>query len=150
MRQHSIRKGKGMANTQTLEGNWNKIKGKLRQRWGQLSDYDLQDFHGDMDELVGIIQSKTGEGRQAVEEFLEEVSKNVSSATSVASDTIREYAQSAATSMQEKAKQASDQMRAGYINMERFVRDRPGQSLLVGFGFGLIIGVSLAALMRSR
>jgi len=50
-------------NQQTLEGNWNEIKGKLHERWGQLTQDDLQRARGDVDQLVGLIQRKTGEAR---------------------------------------------------------------------------------------
>ena len=52
--------------------------------------------------------------------------------------------------MQHTAKQAADQVRAGYDEAERFVRNRPGESLLVSFGLGLITGVVIALSMRSR
>src|SRR5437899_3320409 len=65
-----------MINQQTLQGNWNEIKGKLRSKWGQLTNDELQSFDGNVDRLVGIIQRKTGEARNSVEHFLEEVSAN--------------------------------------------------------------------------
>ena len=43
-------------NQQTLEGNWNEIKGKLHERWGQLTNDDLQKARGNVDQLVGMIQ----------------------------------------------------------------------------------------------
>ena len=61
-----------MVNQQTLQGNWNEIKGKLRNKWGQLTNDDLQSVHGNVDQLIGLIQRKTGEARNSVEQFLEE------------------------------------------------------------------------------
>jgi ElaB/YqjD/DUF883 family membrane-anchored ribosome-binding protein len=52
--------------------------------------------------------------------------------------------------VQHTAKQAADQVRAGYDEAERFVRDRPGESLLVCFGVGVITGVVIALSLRSR
>ena len=49
-----------MVNQQALEGNWNVIKGKIRTHWGQLTDDDLPQFHGEVDKLVGTIQRKNG------------------------------------------------------------------------------------------
>ena len=62
-----------MANQQTLQGNWNEIKGKICTHWGQLTDDDLSQFHGEVDSLVGTIQRKTGEGREAIEKYLHEL-----------------------------------------------------------------------------
>jgi uncharacterized protein YjbJ (UPF0337 family) len=137
-------------NQQILEGNWNEIKGKLREKWGQLTDNDLPQRQGDLEQLVGIIQRKTGEGRESIEKFLQQTSGGAASAMGIAAETVRDYAQQASESVQNSAKQAVDQVRAGYDEAETFVRNRPGESLLVSFGLGLITGVVIALSMRSR
>ena len=139
-----------MTNLQILEGNWNEIKGKLRQKWGQLTDDDLPQIRGDAEQIVGIIQRKTGEGREAIEQYLQEMSGGAASAIGTAAEAVRDYAQHASETVQRTAKQAADQVRAGYNEAERFVRDRPGESLAVCFGVGLITGVVIALLLRSR
>ena len=53
-----------------LKGNWNIAKGKLKQRWGDLTDDDLDYVDGKEDELIGRIQKRTGETREAVEKAL--------------------------------------------------------------------------------
>ncbi len=50
-----------------IKGDWNLIKGKLKQKWAQLTDDDLQYLEGKQDELLGRIQKRTGESREAVE-----------------------------------------------------------------------------------
>ena len=137
-------------NQQILDGNWNEIKGQVRQKWGQLTDSDLPQLQGDVEQLIGIIQRKTGEGRESIEKFLQQMAGNAASAMGTAAETVRDYAQHASASVQHTAKQAADQMRAGYDEAERFVRNRPGESLLVCFGLGLITGVVIALSMRSR
>jgi len=81
---------------------------------------------------------------------LKEMSGNAAAAMGTAAETVRDYAQHASASVQHTAKQAADQMRTGYDEAERFVRNRPGESLLVCFGLGLITGVVIALSMRSR
>ena len=56
----------------TLEakGDWNITKGKLKQKWAKLTDDDLQYSEGKQDELVGRIQKRTGETREAVEKVI--------------------------------------------------------------------------------
>jgi len=55
-----------------LKGNWNVTKGKLKQKWAKLTDDDLRYVEGMEDELIGRIQKRTGETREAVERALEE------------------------------------------------------------------------------
>jgi uncharacterized protein YjbJ (UPF0337 family) len=50
-----------------IKGDWNLIKGKLKQKWAQLTDDDLQYLEGKQDELLGRIQKRTGESRETVE-----------------------------------------------------------------------------------
>ncbi len=53
--------------TLEIKGDWNIIKGNLKQKWAQLTDDDLQFIEGKQDELLGRIQKRTGETREAVE-----------------------------------------------------------------------------------
>ena len=59
-------------NTLEWKGNWNVAKGKLRQRWARLTDNDLEFEEGMEDELIGRIQKRTGETREAVEDAVDE------------------------------------------------------------------------------
>ncbi len=53
-----------------IKGNWNEMKGKVKQHWGNLTDDDLQYTEGREDELVGRIQKKTGSSREEVINYL--------------------------------------------------------------------------------
>lgn len=57
-------------NTLTIKGDWNIAKGKLKQKWANLTDDDLRFVEGREDELVGRIQKRTGQTRDAVEKAL--------------------------------------------------------------------------------
>jgi uncharacterized protein YjbJ (UPF0337 family) len=58
------------------KGNWNVTKGKLKQKWAKLTDDDLQYVEGKEDELLGRIQKRTGESREAVEKAYKEASSS--------------------------------------------------------------------------
>ena len=133
-----------------MQGHWNEIKGKIRTKWGQLTDDDLPQFHGEVDKLVGTIQRKTGEGRDAIEKMLNEWSGSAASTFEQAAESVRQYTNRAAETAQNTAKQAADQLRSGYAEAERFVHDRPGESLAVCFGAGLVAGILVGILIRLR
>jgi uncharacterized protein YjbJ (UPF0337 family) len=147
-------------NQQTLEGNWNEIKGKLHERWGQLTQDDLQKTRGNVDLLVGLIQRKTGEARERVEQYLSELTANggggvsrmaeaVRGYASTAAEAARGYASTAGESADEARARAAEMLRGGYAQTERMVQQRPMESLAVGFGAGLITGVIIGLVMRS-
>jgi uncharacterized protein YjbJ (UPF0337 family) len=54
-----------------MKGNWNIAKGKLKKQWGNLTDDDLKFEEGKDDELIGRIQKRTGQTREAVEKALD-------------------------------------------------------------------------------
>jgi uncharacterized protein YjbJ (UPF0337 family) len=61
-------------NTLKIKGDWNITKGKLRQKWAQLTDDDLIYAEGKQEELLGRIQKRTGETREAIEKAVKEFS----------------------------------------------------------------------------
>lgn len=60
------------ASTQRLKGNWNIIKGKLKQKYAELTDNDLKYVEGKEEELFGRLQDRLGKSRQEVEKLLDE------------------------------------------------------------------------------
>ena len=101
-----------MMNQQILAGDWNAIKGKLLEKWGQVTDSDLTEIRGDVDQLVGLIQRKTGEGREAIEAYLQQISGSAASVIGTAAETVRNCAQHAAEAVQHTTKHTADRMRA--------------------------------------
>lgn len=59
-------------NTLQLKGDWNIVKGKLKQKFAQLTDDDLQYISGKEDELIGRIQKRTGQAKEDVEKAVVE------------------------------------------------------------------------------
>jgi uncharacterized protein YjbJ (UPF0337 family) len=60
-------------NTLEIKGNWNIIRGKLKQKWAKLTEDDLQFVEGKENELIGRIQKRTGESRADIEQTVDDV-----------------------------------------------------------------------------
>ena len=58
--------------TLEIKGDWNITKGKLKEKWAKLTDDDLQYAEGRQEELLGRIQKRTGETREAIEKAVKE------------------------------------------------------------------------------
>lgn len=54
-----------------LKGNWNQVKGNLKQKWAELTDDELLYEEGKEDKLIGRIQQKTGETKENINDFIE-------------------------------------------------------------------------------
>ena len=59
-----------------IKGNWNIVKGKLKQEYADLTDDDLNYVEGKEDELLGRIQKKTGDTREEIIERINRYSEN--------------------------------------------------------------------------
>ena len=53
-----------------IKGKWNEIKGRLKQKYAQLTDDDLAFEEGKEDELLGRIQQRTGEAKEDIRDFI--------------------------------------------------------------------------------
>lgn len=47
-------------NKDIIKGNWNQLKGSVKEQWGKLTDDELLELEGDRDQLVGKLQEKYG------------------------------------------------------------------------------------------
>jgi uncharacterized protein YjbJ (UPF0337 family) len=59
-------------NTMQIKGNWHVVKGKLKQRFANLTDNDLRYEEGKEEELFGRLQKATGQTREELERIFDE------------------------------------------------------------------------------
>lgn len=57
-------------NELNIKGNWNEKKGKLKQKYAELTDQDLTYTEGKEEELVGRIQQRLGTTKDKVREII--------------------------------------------------------------------------------
>ena len=60
-------------NDWSLKGNWNELKGKLKQKYGELTDDDLTYSEGKEDEMWGRLQQKLGKTRDEINKSIAEL-----------------------------------------------------------------------------
>jgi uncharacterized protein YjbJ (UPF0337 family) len=56
-----------------MKGTWNEVKGKLKQKYGQLTDDDLIFTEGKEDELLGRIQTRLGKKKEEIRQSIAEL-----------------------------------------------------------------------------
>jgi uncharacterized protein YjbJ (UPF0337 family) len=59
-------------NTDTVKGKWKELKGSVKERWGRLTDNDLDVIDGEHDQLIGKIQQRYGIAREAAQKQVDE------------------------------------------------------------------------------
>ncbi|MFT5254522.1 MAG: hypothetical protein ACI87N_003595 [Flavobacteriales bacterium] len=55
-----------MPNAEEIKGNWNEMKGKLKQKYAELTEDDLMSEDGKDDEMWGKIQQKLGKTKKEI------------------------------------------------------------------------------------
>ena len=59
-------------NWDRIEGNWKQIAGNVKERWGELTDDDLQKVAGKREQLVGRLQERYGIAREDADRQIED------------------------------------------------------------------------------
>jgi uncharacterized protein YjbJ (UPF0337 family) len=59
-------------NKDTFEGNWKILKGKVKTKWGKLTDDDTDVIKGRYDELVGRIQKRYGIAKEEASKMVDD------------------------------------------------------------------------------
>ncbi|MGB8356914.1 MAG: hypothetical protein WCD79_23660 [Chthoniobacteraceae bacterium] len=154
----------------TFDGSWNQIKGKLRQRFAQLTDADLEFIQGKGEELLGRLQTKLGLNHEELEALLEDIKAHlpaakkavlesfdrVKSATSDITGQIKnragsvadDFAAIASASIAEAEALAGETFAYAKESARTFVeygeeqvRRKPRETLLVALAAGFVIGL---------
>jgi uncharacterized protein YjbJ (UPF0337 family) len=59
-------------NTDTIKGNWKDLKGKVREKWGKLTDDDLEVIAGKKDQLLGKLQERYGYAKERAQREIDD------------------------------------------------------------------------------
>ncbi len=59
-------------NWDRIEGNWKQVTGSVRERWGKLTDDDVQRIEGKREQLVGRLQERYGIAREEADRQVED------------------------------------------------------------------------------
>jgi len=133
-----------MTTNQELRGKWQSVIGSVKNRFGQITDDELMQVEGDLEQLSGLIQQKTGQSREAVESFLSDCCDSGS-----ALDQVGAIAAGAGESIREGYDQAAEQTRQGYEatvkTLSRHPLESVGVAVCLGVGIGLLFGISIGA-----
>ena len=64
-------------NMDQLKGDWKQLQGKVKAKWGKLTDDDMTVIEGKRDELAGKIQERYGMAKEAAQSELDEFCKSL-------------------------------------------------------------------------
>ena len=148
-----------------FESSWNEIKGALRQKYGQLTDNDVEFVEGKGDELLGRLQAKLGMSADELHSVLREFQAETWSGTARFRDQIgqaRAKAAEVAADVKARVTHAAGDLKAAAsakteemtalareraVSMrtdgEEYVRQNPRQALIGALAAGFVVGLLL-------
>lgn len=152
-----------MITKEQAQGNWKTIVGAVKEKFGQITGDELTGLEGNLDKLIGLVQRKSGQSREWVENFIDDASdatknavqqvgEKASQYTQRATEVVRENYEHVTDAAQRGYEQLSDAATKGYDSTVKAVSSRPVESVAIAFGCGLltglVVGVSLACSRR--
>lgn len=139
-----------MISKERLSGNWNSIVGAVKEKFGQITGDDLSRVEGNFEQLVALLQRKTGQTREQVEGFIESCSKATESTVNRISEQAGKYAEMAGEAVRENYDYISDEAQRGYDYTMKTVSHRPLESVAIALGVGLLAGLAFGLSMSGR
>jgi len=78
-------------NWDQIEGKWKQYTGKVKERWGKLTDDDLTTISGKRDQLVGKLQERYGMAKDQAEKQIDEFTRSLHAAADTQSDKFKAH-----------------------------------------------------------
>lgn len=139
-----------MLTQEHIQGGWTELKGKIQQRWGELSNDELAEFEGELNQLVGLIHRKTGDAKAEITKELCEIDSRFRPLYEQAMESAQEYVNRTTQAATEFADDVGQRFAAGHAEAQQLVQRRPMESVAVAFGAGIVAGVIVGLVVRSR
>ena len=139
-----------MITEQQIHGGWTELKGKVKETWGDINDDKLKAVEGNVDQLIGLIERETGEARANIEKQLQDLDERFRPYVTQAVNNVKRYAEETANQASEQVDRLKHQVAAGHAEAQHYVRSRPMESVAVAFGAGIVAGVVLGLVSRTR
>jgi len=135
-----------MATKQESAGQWKSLTGAVKQKYGQITEDELTQLNGNVDQLIGLVQRKSGQTREQIEAFVHKCGESCDSVMDRASD----YVSDASESLQAGYDVVAEQTKRGYDASARTVASHPFETIGAAFGVGMVAGLLIGLSMGAQ
>jgi uncharacterized protein YjbJ (UPF0337 family) len=133
-----------------LMGNWNGIVGSIREKFGEFTNDELAKVEGNYEQLVSLIQRKSGQTQESIASFLSDCSESASTTYGQVANRTAQYADAAGEMIRDNYDRVSQEAKKGIAYTAKSVGRRPLESIALAVGSGIIAGVVLGLAMSNR
>ena len=128
-----------------VEGNWKQIKGRVKERWGKLTDDDLTAIAGRRERLEGMIQERYGYARERARNEIDDWSRSIASSLEEQIASLRSGIQTLSSTVeriaQEQFPRARSTAKDALNDAEEALKRNPLVFIAIALGLGFLIGV---------
>ena len=139
-----------MVTRDQLIGNWNGIVGALREKFGELTKDELTRVEGNVEQLVELVQRKSGQSKEQISSFISECCDNAGSAYHQVANRASYYVDAAGDAIRENYDRVASEAKKGLDYTAQSVGRKPFESLALAVGTGIVAGLLLGFSMSSR
>ncbi len=139
-----------MVTKEEVQGSWNQLAGAVKSKYSQITGDDLVGVQGNVQQLAGVIQRKTGKAREEIDEFLKTASATTVSTVGKISAAASDMASMASETIHDGYDYARDASRDGIKAATETIQHRPAESLLIAMGIGVVAGLIIGASLFGR
>lgn len=139
-----------MVSQERLEGNWKRVLGAVTEKYAQITGDDLQRVQGNVEQLIGLLERKTGKSREQIEAFIDNCCQSGESAMNRVSGAAAEYADMAGRAVRDNYQRLSGEAQRGYEYSVRSMQRRPLESVAIALGAGMLAGLALGITLLGR
>lgn len=136
--------------TETMTESWTDLKDRVRAKWSNLTDNVLDQGKESKEKLVSIIQRMTGESREKINAHLDNSIEAASDWYSRAAEAVQAGAEQVQEQVQQGVKYARESVESCTEQTGKMIQARPVESLLATFAVGMVTGLALEMVFRSK
>src|SRR5262245_39630914 len=123
----------------TIAGNWNEAKGKVKSQWGKLTDDDLTYVEGKRDRLLGLLQQKYGIAKDKAEEQLNQFTSAAGDWVSQAKEKVSQAKERVTETFREgKEYLQNTNLPDMASDLRQVIERNPIPAVLLGVGLGFL------------
>jgi len=131
-------------------GNWNGIVGSIKQKFGEFTRDELSRVEGNFEQLVGLVQRKTGKSREQISSFINDCCESAGTTYGQVANRASHYVDAAGDAIRENYDRVALEAKKGLDYTAQSVVRRPVESIAIAVGAGIFAGLLLGLSMSNR
>ena len=139
-----------MTSREAVSGQWKSLVGAVKEKFGELTNDDLTKVEGNVDQLIALVQRKSGATKEQISEFVNSVTRSAGNVYEATAEKATEWANVASDAMRDGYDRMTTEAQKGLDYSARTVRRKPLESVAIAVSAGLLAGIAIGVSLSRR